>query len=621
MQKMVLGIVLGSLSLGSSLRGMAPADVQFDTETVTISPEQHEVLKRLSLVFNGVSPVHLKHAGINVQAFKDIIAHLDEIEKSPSSVFIGKETGSREYFAIVDAASKLEINQILTAEVIRLSVAGDLWQLELLLNKNPAAVDGVDEEGETALIKAASLSYGRRVVEKLLQAGALLTAIDRNGKTPLMRASEGDHTAVVEELLANFPPLDSVDAQGRTALMAACCSQRGDYALTPKILIERGANQTIQDNNGMTALMLAVQAGHNFIVSMLCRAHGVDQVINAKDTSGKTALFWAAAGGHKECFDYLVGKGANESLKDAKRRTPFMIACKRGHMSIVTSSKNPDLDQRDIHGRRAFIFAARSGNTELVKLFMNGTAQDRQNLADTDNKERTALMWAAYKGRTDVVRLFIEAKDDIHRYDTEGYTALSLAALGGHSDVVTLLLQSKAMVDCQDNTGGTPLFSASSTGHTAVVDLLIKAKASVCHADDKGDTPLSLAACKGHTEVVKRLVHAGAPLNFQDKEGRTALMRACESKHKDVISVLLDAGARVDLKDKQGNTALSLSKGHTEIEELIRKGPKNTWLSMPRMLATVIVCCVGYAFYAKYYQTKGIESNGAQDQVLLTQVA
>ena len=86
-------------------------------------------------------------------------------------------------------------------------------------------------------------------------------------------ACEGDHTEVAEVLLHSGAHIDQTDNEGRTALMKAV---RAGHLCTVRYLISKGAdiNRTTNSNDA-NVLSLACGNGHFDIASLLLQ-HGAD---------------------------------------------------------------------------------------------------------------------------------------------------------------------------------------------------------------------------------------------------------------------------------------------------------------------------------------------------------
>ena len=89
--------------------------------------------------------------------------------------------------------------------------------------------------------------------------------------TALIAAAHLGHVDVVKTLIAAGAPLDHVNNLGWTALLEAVVLGDGgaDHVNTVRSLIDGGANKSIPDRNGRTALMLAKARGYKAIVEIL----------------------------------------------------------------------------------------------------------------------------------------------------------------------------------------------------------------------------------------------------------------------------------------------------------------------------------------------------------------
>ncbi|XP_036109114.1 LOW QUALITY PROTEIN: photoreceptor ankyrin repeat protein [Molossus molossus] len=107
-----------------------------------------------------------------------------------------------------------------------------------------------------------------------------------------------------------------VDGNGRTGLMIACYHGFGGVVALLSRCPFLDVNQ--QDKEGDTALMLAVQAGHVPLVSLLLNYYlGVD--LERRDQRGLTALMKAAIRDRSECVAALLMAGADLTAVDPVR--------------------------------------------------------------------------------------------------------------------------------------------------------------------------------------------------------------------------------------------------------------------------------------------------------------
>jgi len=86
------------------------------------------------------------------------------------------------------------------------------------------------------------------------------------------------------------------------------------------------------DGTGRTALMYAVEGGHDEIVGMLLAAGAS---VDRKDQSGETALHLAARHGRAAAARVLLQAGADFGLRDAEGRTPLYRAIEGRHADVI----------------------------------------------------------------------------------------------------------------------------------------------------------------------------------------------------------------------------------------------------------------------------------------------
>uniref|UniRef100_A0A9J8APR5 Ankyrin repeat domain 50-like n=1 Tax=Cyprinus carpio carpio TaxID=630221 RepID=A0A9J8APR5_CYPCA len=382
-------------------------------------------------------------------------------------------------------------------------------------------------------------------------------------------------------------------SDGRTLLAAAAHAGLVDVAA---LLLCRGADPLLNDNQGQTALTLAARQGHVGVLQVLLdwvREQGskrptAQALLEHVDSEGWTALRSAAWGGHKEAVRLLLEAGADIDGCDSDGRTALRAAAWGGHEEILLTllDHGAQVDRSDREGRTPLIAAAYMGHKEAVEILLNAGAD--LNLADGDG--RTALSVAALcvpsaaggRGHGEVVSLLLEQGADPEHKDRDGMTPLLLASYEGHEEVVELLLEAGADVD--ESSGShpsaiTPLLAAAALGHAGTVNRLLFWGAAVDGIDGEGRTALCLAAAKGSVEVVRALLDRGLDENHKDDLGWTPLHAAACEGHKSVCAILTEQGsmARVGELDVEGRSPLILAaqEGHCSTVRLLldRKSP------------------------------------------------
>ncbi|EFO64948.1 Protein 21.1 [Giardia lamblia P15] len=211
---------------------------------------------------------------------------------------------------------------------------GDLSSLKRYLQEHSGFID---DFGMTALMYAAEI--GNQDMVMVLRATeakiripkySLRTFYELSNGTALMIAAAKGHDSCVRALVPYEGGL--ADDEGHTALMIA---SRYAYTKIIKELIPKEAR--LLDSNGQTALMIAVQnnsgKSHLETIKLLREAE-----LKCIDTTGVTALIWAAFAGQVEVAELLTdeaGLTTNKTHVHGAGFTALMAAAYVGSAPIV----------------------------------------------------------------------------------------------------------------------------------------------------------------------------------------------------------------------------------------------------------------------------------------------
>lgn len=159
-----------------------------------------------------------------------------------------------------------------------------------------------DPAKEQALHEAA-LNGEAGTVDKLLEEGVNVNAVDAGERTALMYSSFNGHTEIVAKLLDSGAEVGLRDAMGRTALLFA---STGPFSETVILLLENNADPNIRDaDEHFTPIMHAAAEGQLEVVKILLK-YGADRSL--KDVDGEDAELFARNNGHIEVADLLKAR-------------------------------------------------------------------------------------------------------------------------------------------------------------------------------------------------------------------------------------------------------------------------------------------------------------------------
>jgi ankyrin repeat protein len=393
---------------------------------------------------------------------------------------------------------------------------------------------------------------------------------DRLGQQPLHLAAERGDKEKVSRLLAKAQELGKKEGMlsarsdnGQTALHRAAW---GGSAIVVKRLLEEGSNANVEDNDGNTALHIAVEMGFEVVVALLFDKEN----INAKGRNGLTPLHCAVMSGNNKLVERLVSWGADVGAKDHNMGwTPLHIAAENGQSPVVELllKNDTDVNARDTKiSWTPLHFAAMKGHEAVVKLLVKNGAD----VSAKDTEGWTPLRFAANRKLEAVVRLLIYYGADVEATsDKIRWTPLHLEAVDGQRGIIKLLVENGLDIDTMSDTGS-PLHLAAQNGQEIVAKLLLDKGAKIDAQEEDGTTPLHWAARSGKEGVVRLLVSEGAYIDMNDRWGRSPLMLAVENGHGEVVKVLIENDADVN---KEGNARsplhLAAEYGHTVIVKLL----------------------------------------------------
>ncbi|WP_353287418.1 ankyrin repeat domain-containing protein [Wolbachia endosymbiont (group B) of Gerris lacustris] len=226
--------------------------------------------------------------------------------------------------------------------------------------------------------------------------------------------------------------------------------------------------------------------------------------LDAKASTGYTALHKAVFSG---CFDevkLLIDKGVRVDVQDKHELTPLFYA-------VINN------DEKMIK------FLVEIGNADV-------------NLGKYNNP----LGMAISRGRMELAEYLIDKGADINRQDNIGRTFLHKAAEGGNLAAVKFLVEKGARLDVLDEWNDTPLHLAANVevnkGHTEVVDYLIKNGADINLTHNY--TPIHLAITRGNLDMVKCLIDNGADLYIKRACDGTPLTYAKQQGQVEIVNYM-----------------------------------------------------------------------------------
>jgi uncharacterized protein len=257
---------------------------------------------------------------------------------------------------------------------------------------------------------------------------------------------------------------------GLTALVFA--AREGDVE-SAKALLERGARINQTTEYGWTPLLTAVN-NRNYALAKMLIERGAD--VNIANKGGWTPLYLATDNRNIEGGDYPVPKPDLDHLEIIK--------------ALLQHGANPNARVRDNtltrtiftmqwffeDGATAFVRAAQSSDTELLKLLLEFKADPFLKTANGDTALTAAggIGWVegvtyerSPQENVEAIRLLLDLGLDPNGANNEGRTPLMGAALKGRNAAVQLLVDRGARLETYDRgSRDTDKVGSLAAGHT-----------------------------------------------------------------------------------------------------------------------------------------------------------
>lgn len=168
------------------------------------------------------------------------------------------------------AGADLETRDPRGRTALLLAATGDHVDVARLLVALGSDPDALDDQHDTAWL-VTGVTGSVAMLEALLPAEPDLTIVNRYGGTSLIPASERGHVEYVRRVLGTGIDVDHVNRLGWTALLEAVLLGDGgpNHQEVVRLLLDAGADRSVADGDGVTALEHAEARGQDAIAEIL----------------------------------------------------------------------------------------------------------------------------------------------------------------------------------------------------------------------------------------------------------------------------------------------------------------------------------------------------------------
>ncbi|KAI0856939.1 ankyrin repeat-containing domain protein [Xylaria cubensis] len=228
---------------------------------------------------------------------------------------------------------------------------------------------------------------------------------------------------VLREMLVEVEQIDAPDSDGCTPLLIA--AQKGCTDIF-ELLLDHEASPSKVDKSEQTVLhkcQTCSRDGSDIAIARLIHDRA-PTLINAQESTGKTALWMACEEGNEKMVEILLSHGADLKISSTKNQTPLQVA----------------IDMRSSQDTQE----SRISRLHIIKMLLKHGADSNQ----SDNLGNTPLYTAALTGDLEVVKLLLDPgyKTKLDFLGRHGQTPVAVAVRNRHLLVIRELVSGGASV-------------------------------------------------------------------------------------------------------------------------------------------------------------------------------
>lgn len=411
------------------------------------------------------------------------------------------------------------------------------------------------------LLHHACSEGNQKMVEVLLEHGALVNISFIDGKSPLYKTCEKRHMQIAKLLLMHGAEINQEDENGRIPLHIISESGSREDA---KLLINNGASINKRDSDGKTPLYISAQNSNTDVLEYLLQNVSCE---NLCSFNGRCPLHAACAANGSKSVTLLLNYGSIINCKDNYGFSPLHLSCHYNNFnsSLLLISNNADLNIQDSFGNTPLHIACFDGSIDIVLLLLSWNAT----INVKNSKGMTALHCACMNGFKNIVILLLNYRANIFLCDVEGKSCLELCVDKQYFDIAEIIIVRKKEATRYIDS----LFSAVCiSGEVEFAKFLIKFNASVNKKNKHGKTPLFLASENNNLKIVKLLLRHGANINERSVNGMTPIFVACVNDHQKIAECLVEQLADINLMNNENILPYDVAKllGFTNICRILK---------------------------------------------------
>lgn len=186
-------------------------------------------------------------------------------------------------------------------------------------------------------------------------------------------------------------------------------------------------------------------------------------------------LLAASAAGDLEAVRDALSSGAVIEVRDAKGRSPLLLAVTEGHVEVAAElvREGADPDAVDDQSDTPWLVTGVTGSVEMLEVLLPAGPD----LAKRNRYGGVSVIPASERGHVEYVRRVVKTQIDVNHVNDLGWTALLEAVMLGdgsspYQEIVAILLGAGADSTIADKDGVTPFEHAQLKGFSELAAIL-----------------------------------------------------------------------------------------------------------------------------------------------------
>jgi ankyrin repeat protein len=464
--------------------------------------------------------------------------------------------------------------------------------VDILVTQEKIDINARNSQESTPLHVACHLGLTATVASMLKKSPQAACFTNKQGFTPLHIAIISQQKECIQKLLShNISTINHQDYDGNTPFHWTCKNRQFD--LIP-LLIEQGANTTVQNHKQQTPLYMLFSTYHptgfQYIFDNI-NPDTIHQFIHTKDHNNNTQLHLCAMiqtknGSeiidHDAYLTFMVSRGIKPAAQNSDGKTALDLAHEAcTELRNLYQIEQLPYIQNALHNQEIILVhflihadPSPKTKTQLQKpLFRIEATQPEISQNMTQYKDLSQAQKKCLKGIEEndlsLVKQGLSEHADINFYNQHGAPLLSQACTIAKKSIIKELLEQPTinLKAINTRTGDTALHAACKApysdrcGREAIVELLlIKDPTLATIASIDGTTPFDIAMMNENTDCLKKILkyNPAVASTITDKfNNETPLYTAVKNFNIKQIELLLDADNKgINHQNNTGDTVL-----------------------------------------------------------------